>query len=153
MDDTEVIVSVWTGLLAEHWPPDIQRIRADAFSTSSLRWEDPPWHSVERACWIARARQNGQLVGFGLLTDCGNEEAVLDEIGVVDGRRGQGIGSAILERLKVVAATSGFALIQTSPMRGDDQEPARLWFFERAGFSAWERGMMLRLQRRGSAER
>jgi GNAT superfamily N-acetyltransferase len=63
--------------------------------------------------------------------------ALLDEMYVVPDRRGQGIGSAVLEHFVSVARVRGVELIEINVDEGDVDTQR---FYERHGFSSTERG-------------
>lgn len=58
--------------------------------------------------------------------------ALLDELYVVPERRGQGIGSAVIEQLKAIATELGVDLIEINVDEGDVDAQR---FYERHGFS------------------
>ena len=63
--------------------------------------------------------------------------ALLDELYVVPGRRGQGIGSAVIDHLVSLAPARGVALIEINVDEGDVDAQR---FYVRHGFSATEPG-------------
>jgi len=63
--------------------------------------------------------------------------ALLDELYVVPARRGQGIGSAVIDLLLTTARTNGVDLIEINVDEGDVDTRR---FYERHGFSSTEDG-------------
>jgi GNAT superfamily N-acetyltransferase len=63
--------------------------------------------------------------------------ALLDELYVVPDRRGQGIGSAVVERLMSISHSMGVDLIEINVDEGDVDAQR---FYERHGFAATETG-------------
>jgi len=118
---------------------EFERIRmSDAERVAAVRPLLQPGASLGRI-WLVR--QLGEVVGyaalcFGYSIEFRGRDAFVDELFIVEQARGRGLGSRLLERMKVEAARLGIVALHLEVARSNN---AARRFYESTGFRARER--------------
>jgi len=136
MDDLDAMVDLWVALVADQRAHDTHLL-ADP-NRATARDVLSQYVATERA-FLARHRARDPPVGFVMYhveTGLYEEDArrgVLDNVYVVDGYRGRGIGSALLDDAEDALRDSDVDVIGISVMAGNDSARA---LYERRGYAA-----------------
>jgi GNAT superfamily N-acetyltransferase len=133
----------WTREEAPRWDADKQRLFGPAELAATGLAPPAPGAPVADEWWHV-TDESGQVVGYGWLdAEWGNAEITF----LVDaGRRGEGIGEYIIDRLEGEAAARGFNYIyNVVPATSPHAEWVTSWLMER-GFTAGDGDLRRRVR-------
>lgn len=99
---------------------------------SALGVDPSTWHMQAPCCMVARDVDHNRIVGFALADRDAPCEGHLLALAVDSERRGQGLGGALLERVRHQMRTEG-ALRLSLDVRADNQDA--MAFYRRHGFA------------------